>query len=422
MIKREIFIVMGMHSSSTSITMNMLSELGMYMGEKNGIIGITHKHPKGIYERRDVFALNETILYENETMWFSIHKHKTYKTERRDEIRILLQSLLETCGEHTKIGIKDPRFCLLEPLWREEISKIEGCEEHLIIVFRHPYETAVSIEKKNSINYEYALKLWFYYNFFIIKNAYSFNGGNCLVIRNSDYYNDSKNVFSKLSAIMGVENGHEICENVIDPSLNHYNYKNIQCHDSRLNNMVIDMYKTMVNWSKTGKLEKAKIDYFEKFVEEMVDTSYVENNTDIVFQAISNFKPVVVLKRWCSFQLTYNKEDCMKCLQILGKKYSKFYIYGNGTLAQLLLSIMFKIKLNVIGVFDIVNTDNINNGYGKIIKVCPFEKSKIENGSYIINTVVDQHAEIKDQLLSAFSEDKIISLFEIFYMFFIELH
>jgi hypothetical protein len=55
--------------------------------------------------------------------------------------------------------VKDPRLCLLVPLWRSLLQEL-GIEPLCVIPVRNPLEIAASLSKRNAIQEEHSLLLW----------------------------------------------------------------------------------------------------------------------------------------------------------------------------------------------------------------------------------------------------------------------
>ncbi len=58
---KKIFIVLGMHRSATSLTAGLLFSYGMYAGNEKDLLEANKSNPKGFFENKKIFLLNEII-------------------------------------------------------------------------------------------------------------------------------------------------------------------------------------------------------------------------------------------------------------------------------------------------------------------------------------------------------------------------
>jgi hypothetical protein len=65
---------------------------------------------------------------------------------------------------------KDPRTCLLLPLWKEIISEL-GIALKVVFVVRNPLDVARSLEKRNGFSIDKGLGVWFNYTISALKDA-----------------------------------------------------------------------------------------------------------------------------------------------------------------------------------------------------------------------------------------------------------
>ena len=59
-------------------------------------------------------------------------------------------------------GLKDPRMCLLMPVWHQLFQELE-IEPVFVIPYRHPLEVANSLHKRDGISIPHGLLLWLRY-------------------------------------------------------------------------------------------------------------------------------------------------------------------------------------------------------------------------------------------------------------------
>lgn len=119
---KKAIIVVGFHRSGTSALTGVLDALGAYSG--NDLIPPSEENEKGFFENMRVYRANEYIL-ENYfgVKWNDIDGFKKIKSNR--EIEAILKFVLkETFGNSKVIVVKDPRICLMLPLYKKVLSEL----------------------------------------------------------------------------------------------------------------------------------------------------------------------------------------------------------------------------------------------------------------------------------------------------------
>ncbi|WP_298636795.1 sulfotransferase [uncultured Umboniibacter sp.] len=152
-------IVLGMHRSGSSLTTEILTQLGCCFGSLDKSIGANSENPRGFWERRDVRDCNDAILNSHESEWNAVSRYfcKPPATETKAELeRSCASALREIRSEGSlPIVIKEPRMCLTLPYW------LGACNSpKIIFIHRDPMEIAVSLKKRNGMELEYSLDLW----------------------------------------------------------------------------------------------------------------------------------------------------------------------------------------------------------------------------------------------------------------------
>jgi len=122
-------LVAGAPRSGTSAVSNVLSELGVDFGKPEGFVNpSTYTHNPIFFELASLNALNEEVLG-----WFG-HNYADFDflPLQQDFTEDLFAHFLPRCaaflreefGEVRLIGLKDPRFCFLMPLWQRALTEL----------------------------------------------------------------------------------------------------------------------------------------------------------------------------------------------------------------------------------------------------------------------------------------------------------
>lgn len=150
-------IVLGMHRSGTSALARVLNLMGAYFGPEGVTTGANQENPKGFWERRDVRALNDSILHAAGCDWNRVADFDVNAVAGKvleDFNRQAAKLVLELDG-HRPWMIKEPRLCLLLPLWRRFLEVPVG-----IHIYRNPVEVASSLHRRNGIPIPAGMALW----------------------------------------------------------------------------------------------------------------------------------------------------------------------------------------------------------------------------------------------------------------------
>ena len=156
----QVFIL-GMHRSGTSALARLLNLIGLYFGGENVSTGRSTENEKGFWERRDVRQLNDAILFATATDWDAVSKLDVDGLSASDRAGYTSAAadIVMNLDAHRPWFVKEPRLCLLFPIWRDALET-PVC----IHIHRNPLEVAKSLRKRNDIPIPVGLALWETYN------------------------------------------------------------------------------------------------------------------------------------------------------------------------------------------------------------------------------------------------------------------
>lgn len=392
-----------MHRSATSLTANILSSYGIYTGQVEDLVGADRSNQKGHFENKHIVLLNNKILYEHYLSWATLPKENIIikNTKYKDEIDNIINTILEKSSDNQDIFIKDPRMCLLGSLWRQEFIKFK-LRENIIVIFRHPFEVAKSLQIRDNMNFAYALKLWFYYNFNILNYIFSTNVP-VLIINYEDYFLKEKKQVKKLEKFINHQKTNNFeSESIISYFLHHNSVKELNPSlNVELEQMILELYKFMLILSnKKSNITKSHLKKYEEYLKKMMCTSYEYNDKDIFPISIKN-SIGREKKKWCIYQLQ-NKDNILveKFRNYFNEhKITKLFLYGNGTITDALMPVLYKAHITIEKILDIKYKENL------------FIYKNISYELYILNTVVNYGDEVDNYLLQYFTKDYIIDVY-----------
>ena len=160
--------VLGMHRSGTSALARILNLMGAHFGDGGVGIGANAENPKGFWERRDVRLVNDAMLFNAGCDWDCV---SGFDAEAMPEgmsasHRATAAEIVLELDAHRPWFVKEPRLCLLFPLWRSVLEMPLAVHIH-----RNPLEVARSMERRNGLPVEVGLALWEAYNVQAVKGT-----------------------------------------------------------------------------------------------------------------------------------------------------------------------------------------------------------------------------------------------------------
>lgn len=125
-----IYVVLGMHKSGTTLVSQILHHSGVNMDDD---LDESVSYDKGNkYERQSILHLNMDILGVNDYQVIDLAAPE--RPEASAEQRARMDRIVADCVDrYEDWGFKDPRACLVYPLWDEALP-----EHKIIVVYRHP--------------------------------------------------------------------------------------------------------------------------------------------------------------------------------------------------------------------------------------------------------------------------------------------
>lgn len=150
-------LVLGMHRSGTSVLTGILQRMGLYLGEN--LMPSSPTNPKGYFEHLEINGLNIKILEAFGSSWHDILPLKIPSIPLiHNSINEIKKAIKKNFDHVENFGLKDPRICLLLPYYLAALENL-GYTPKLIVALRNPFEIAASLEKRDHISQENALKL-----------------------------------------------------------------------------------------------------------------------------------------------------------------------------------------------------------------------------------------------------------------------
>ncbi|HMQ08536.1 MAG TPA: sulfotransferase [Saprospiraceae bacterium] len=162
--------VLGMHRSGTSMVTRLINMMGVYVGEDPILVQSNKFNLKGYWERNDVISINKDLLNSNGFDWNILSGFKLENLIQNTVTRFEneAKALIKYLDKNKSWIIKDPRCSIIYPLWSKLLK-----DPYTIIIYRNPFEVAMSLHLRDNMDVHYGLLLWGFYYLNIFQNTNS---------------------------------------------------------------------------------------------------------------------------------------------------------------------------------------------------------------------------------------------------------
>ncbi len=249
---KECIVILGMHRSGTSVLSGLVSLQGFYLGADE--MPPRDDNPIGFFENMKVYHLNQSILEAYGTSWddyfFTMDQIKP--DDLHQYLLAAKEIIREEFGPVKRTFIKDPRMCLLFPLWEKALTEM-GFKIKVILAYRSPMEVAHSLKARNQMELEKSLLMWSHYFFQAEKISRQYQR---MVVHYSNDFQDMDAFFTSLGKFLGVE----ISEEMLASAYQLYTPK-LKHHQLQMDNLSDELPAYLKNFIKI--LGKGKLTEFE---------------------------------------------------------------------------------------------------------------------------------------------------------------
>jgi hypothetical protein len=148
--RQQAVLVLGMHRSGTSAVTRVLNLLGAELNSE--MLAAASDNPKGFWESARAVELHERLFAAMSRTWYDMHElpqdwvsHPVVRTAVKEIVELVRQDF-----DGTQLwGIKDPRMCLVVPLWLEALASLD-IDVKALFVARNPVEVSASLRVRNT--------------------------------------------------------------------------------------------------------------------------------------------------------------------------------------------------------------------------------------------------------------------------------
>lgn len=165
--------ILGMHRSGTSTVVRAVNLLGVPLGRREEMMQATPDNPEGYWEHLGINTVQIRLLTALQRGWATAEPlpENWLQSPVVPPFKAELSKIIRTEFAGQKLwGWKDPRSCLLLPLWREILSEADT-DLICLFVVRSPVDVAGSLMRRDGIPFAHALGIWFHYNIAALRDA-----------------------------------------------------------------------------------------------------------------------------------------------------------------------------------------------------------------------------------------------------------
>ncbi len=202
--------VLGMSRSGTSVTARILNLLGVDLGPERELMPAAGgNNPAGFWEHEAIADLDEDILATLgdaprqrwrhppplEPGWEADPRLEPHRRRARSIVQ-------QSFGSSPLWGWKDPRTCLTLPFWQELLPRMRHVESRLryVLCVRHPLDVAASLQARDGVEQDEALRLWLRYTTSAIVHT---SGSPRLFVSYERYFEDWQLQTRRLAQFLG---------------------------------------------------------------------------------------------------------------------------------------------------------------------------------------------------------------------------
>ncbi|MGX4585827.1 hypothetical protein [Paenibacillus chitinolyticus] len=164
-------IILGMHRSGTSLLAQTVRSLGVHMGHEHQMVPPREDNPEGFWEHAEIVAVHDELLERLSSSWDTTKPlpEQWWLTKGGMASRAKLVDIVaRDFSSHPLWGFKDPRTCLLLPLWQSVFEEL-NMEPRYILSLRNPLNVAASLYKRDQFLHDKSFAIW---NLYVLSSLY----------------------------------------------------------------------------------------------------------------------------------------------------------------------------------------------------------------------------------------------------------
>lgn len=220
----QLVLVLGMHRSGTSLTMQALNALGAETGGE--LLQADEFNTNGYWEPVEIVALHDSLLGSLGRNWGQPEHLLPIPQDWWDSadgiaagerLTEALRARLDRVSPNAPVALKDPRISLFLPLWIRAAEQLQ-VRLRLVLCVRHPVAIARSLAARDQMPDEMSEALWLTYTDACL--AYS-AGHPLLLSRHYDWQDRQQECLDAIAGFLGIQSP-ALQDLPFDSSLTHH--------------------------------------------------------------------------------------------------------------------------------------------------------------------------------------------------------
>lgn len=269
----QFVIVLGPHRSGSSLVAGALHSLGVKLG--NRYIQPNEDNPKGFFEDEDIVRLNDRLLRSMHLSWdsFGFIWEQDFSSPRLKPYHDAAVAMVkERFSQSKNAGLKDPRFCILLPFWKNVIAEALDVQVSYVLSIRVPEQCVASQKARHQNDSDFhllgrrsiqTLLLWWTY----MTKALAYIDPRCLLI--ADYtamVTTPELQLQRIARFLNVEASQlqieKFCQDHVEPLLNRsqQGIGAVRAQSPLLWRQADMLYQRLVTLSRKDAIEPEELD------------------------------------------------------------------------------------------------------------------------------------------------------------------
>jgi len=194
----EVFCVLGMHRSGTSLLTGLLNRLGVNLGSERHLMPADEYNSRGYWEHSGITSLNEEILGRLGGTWDEPPPFPPgwERAAAMDDLKQRARRMIQDSFTDARTwGWKDPRSCLTLPFWQQLLPDMR-----YLVCLRNPVDVALSLERPHHFSAQKSSRLWFAYSSSALTHSV---GRSRLIVFHEDLMADCIGELQRMASFIG---------------------------------------------------------------------------------------------------------------------------------------------------------------------------------------------------------------------------